>query len=216
MKCKSEYAGLKERELCEEPGEMLSSLDTSLPVIANDTVYRNRFCALCNGASESDIQSFAGQLVCPDGMGVYAYTISDLLEQLVNERRCNILFHFPQNTLDNIVFKSRCNVGFVRECNETGKWRQHDPDIERACKSYTHIYRGIYRNVFCYICNNEIDPFMKCSYDDITTSGGFVMGAFTAMLRFSDRIDETVVDSDDASRCKTDEIMDYFQVTCHM
>lgn len=57
---------------------------------------------------------------------------------------------------------------------------------------------------------------MKCSYDDITTSGGFVMGAFTAMLRFSDRIDKTVVDSDDASRCKTDEIMDYFQVTCHL
>lgn len=57
---------------------------------------------------------------------------------------------------------------------------------------------------------------MKCSFDDIDISGGFVMGTFTAMLRLADRVDETVVDSDDTSRCKRDEIMDYFQVTCLM
>lgn len=57
---------------------------------------------------------------------------------------------------------------------------------------------------------------MKCSFDDIDISGGFVMGTFTAMLRLADRVDETVVDSDDTSRCKGDEIMDYFQVTCLM
>lgn len=216
VKCKSEYMGLKERDLCEGQGAMLGSLDTSLPVIANGTIYRNRFCALCNGVSESGIQSFSGQLVCFGSMGIYAYTISNLLEQLINERRCNILFRFPQNTSANIVSKSRCNVGYVRECNVTGKWRQYDHEIEKACKSYTHIYRGIYRNVFCYICNNEIEPFMKCSFDDIDISGGFVMGTFTAMLRLADRVDETVVDSDDTSRCKGDEIMDYFQVTCLM
>lgn len=51
---------------------------------------------------------------------------------------------------------------------------------------------------------------MKCSYDDINILGGFVMGVFIVMLRFLDWIDEIVVDLDDVSCCKIDEIMDYF------
>lgn len=55
VKCKFEYVGFRERELCEELGEMFSFLDMLFFVIVNDIVYWNWFCVFCNGVFESDI-----------------------------------------------------------------------------------------------------------------------------------------------------------------
>ena len=209
VKCNTQFTVEKTKQLCEGQNATLDSLDFSRPVIANGTIYRNKFCALCNFALEHDIQPFNVQIMCPNGKGIYAYSVANLLNQLVSENRCNIMYYLP------FTFPAKtCFKGFIHECNVTGKWQHFDPHIEKACMSYTHVYRGIYRNVFCYMCNNNDDPFMKCSRNDIGGIGGFTMGSFTAMLHFTEDTDDGFIYRPD-NLCKRDEIMDSFMVGGH-
>lgn len=179
-------------------------------MFVNGTVYRNRYCALCNFVPESDIVPFQGQVKCPGTAGVYTSSITNLLQTLEDEKRCNILYYSPLNTY--AIMDNECNAGLVRECNVTGKWDHYDPDVEQACLSYTHVYQFYYKNVFCYMCNNEANPVMKCSSEDLGGGpGNLVLTSFTAMLSFSE-VQEETVESRKNQSCRKDEIFDIIQV----
>ncbi|XP_062616771.1 uncharacterized protein LOC134278470 [Saccostrea cucullata] len=211
--CKHNFAGKDMKDLCERPNVGLKSIDKFLPVFASGNAYRNRFCALCNDVSISNIIPFRGQVACPNATGVYASSVSNLLQSLEEERRCNLLFYLPPQAM-RFVTDLRCDIGFIRECNVTGKWRHYDPTVERACTSYTHIYRTMYRNVHCYMCNNEDTPFMKCSHRDLQPETGFTMGAFTAMLQFSSDVQNEDIESLDNNQCQQNEIKDVLRNVC--
>jgi hypothetical protein len=212
MKCHSNFTSREMQDLCQSQEAKEKSLTTLLPVFANGIVYRNRYCAVCNFVSESHIIPFQGQVACPSNTGVYATSIVSLLQTLESEKRCNIFYYNPKNV--NAIWSNGCNAsaGFIRECNVTGEWDYYDPDVEQACLSYTHVYKTFYRNVFCYMCNNATNPLMRCSEIIGGDDNGLRKGSFTALLRFSEEIQDETVDNPETQPCRKGEIFDIIQV----
>ena len=159
------------------------TLDQILPLTINETTYKNRHCAACNGAGIENGTMWTGQILCPNATGVTANSSTNLLRAMMKERACNMMY-YP------IGFKpmlTSCNKGVLRKCNVTGKWKTYDALIEKSCESYTHVYRGVYRNVFCFLCNEEgeDDLYMRCTNHDFAGNQQIKFGAFIALLKYS-------------------------------
>jgi len=130
-------------------------------------LYRNRFCAICNGLVEKDLSFF-------ETYGNFISLLTDftgtetLLDMVLKEKVYPIHFYNCDVKTGSYYSGVRCSIA-VSSCNQVGNWSEYDPDIERACHGYTNFfegpvsgYRGYFKNIFCYICNgfpvSEIKP----------------------------------------------------------
>jgi len=134
----------------------LSSLQYLPPVSLSDdpTVFKNVFCAQCHGFSKpTEIVPWEINIQCdPVATMIPTESISgldDLSAMLNKYEECNILFARPSGFDTNLP---TCEYGIDR-CNITGRWARYDELLERACLSYTSIYKNNYKNVHCALCN---------------------------------------------------------------
>ncbi|XP_046571825.1 uncharacterized protein LOC124279989 [Haliotis rubra] len=121
-----------------------------------------------------------------------------------------------QNKPRNISTRPCTVLDLISECNVTGIWQEYNSDIEAACHAYTHVFRDYYRNVFCYICNeNEIQlESIPMGGNRGGPIGGYVDApfvSFAAILQFEEESD---VESSSGEECSKGEYDDIFTNQC--
>ena len=194
--------------------EYTSDIDILIDIVpcygkASLDIYRNRFCAYCNGLSDKDIVFFEPELECT--MTPSIEEISDV-RQLLNLvlvggasswQSCNLKF---KHALDLPV--ESC-ISTQNRCNMTGHWANYSLEIEMACRSYSSLITyedTLFENIFCLICNGysvgTVAPLCHIFGDSQPFSGGIF--SFSGLLK----IEETGVETETFGICSHNELYD--------
>lgn len=204
--CSPSFSNSHIRSKCESEPTQNEHLDLSLftpvSVVNESDIYRNTYCATCNGRHESTFRTWKPQFQCSTGtpFDKIPLTQNELLLTMHEDNKCNIVFKDNQ-------YHPRCNWGVYTKCNMTGLWTKYDKAIDNACNSYTFVYMVNYRNVFCYMCNRDTQPKIGCTLKELEPiGGGYRMGTFSGLIRY--RSQETV----EKQRCSENYIYDDLQV----
>lgn len=121
-------------------------------------VYRNKYCALCNGEQEQDLVFFQAQVAGGKDWSFATLTESEVMKKALAEK--DMLIDFVPSDSQTVA---RCKV-LIDTCNVTGKWAKYDNLTERACRSYTSEIDG-YKNIFCMMCNGgSLNEFLCPTY----------------------------------------------------
>ncbi|GFR70704.1 hypothetical protein ElyMa_002079300 [Elysia marginata] len=130
---------------------------------------RNIFCAKCHSEGEK-LDEWSGRVKCVGSAGPLVsatHSQEDLYSKLVdpssvNSSTCELVYGRPSasdldpaKTRDG-TYTRLCNKvsnTLIDTCNASGVTRFRDANIEAACAMYESVFDGIYRNLFCYICN---------------------------------------------------------------
>ncbi|KAH3752096.1 hypothetical protein DPMN_186706 [Dreissena polymorpha] len=132
---------------------------------------------------------------------------------------CNVIFQIPNNTE---FYPETCQVK-INKCNLTTKWRDYDSFIDKACLSYTSIFKDKYKNVHCFLCNEHSDDTEFSAADTCLDFEYYEyeipwLISFTSLLDFSKDGDLTVDATEDESlshdSCGSDAVIDPFTNTC--
>lgn len=182
-------------------------LDLSLfiPVssLHTKTTYKNMYCAMCNLEKQENIADWKLQVACSTEIPFIKPPSNqiELLTMIRQYKTCNIYFY------DMLIDNSKCDWGQYTTCNQTGTWGHYDKVIDHGCNSYTSLYVGHYRNVFCFMCNQDEPPFMGCVPDDFKEDESSLFGTFTGLLRY--RIEPNTYR---LQQCRENEIYDTYEV----
>ena len=149
-KCES-TATDDEKELCENPASS-DMIDSLVPVNYFGKIYRNIFCANCNGISNDPyLTNWRLEIRCEETF--YVFPPPEKLLQTIKEERCNIFFRPPVT----VFVGDACNeqVYTISECNVTGLWAEYNETVDKACNSYVDVFNMTYKNYFCMLCNTN-------------------------------------------------------------
>ena len=99
----------------------------------------------------------------------------------VNTPDCDIRFH--SNSYEVLRQCSSVIHPVISSCNQTGFWEFYDEKIERACASFTAVVMKTYKNVFCYMCNHNLN-FATVQHDleQGSSSANIARVSFFALL----------------------------------
>ena len=189
--CKSSTTDPKIKDFCENPA-VDKGLDTLIPVTDYSGVdsntgvyYRNQYCVLCGNQTSFDkIKRWDMYIGCEEEV---SYTYENMY-QIFKERTCNVTF-----VSDFGPSPKSCVPYEIGTCNVTGRWNEYNETIERACHSFIDPYNFTYKNVFCFLCNEDntvpVDLWqcqqMSTSNDTAKESVAAVNVPFRAMLDLS-------------------------------
>ncbi|KAL4237353.1 hypothetical protein ACF0H5_002071 [Mactra antiquata] len=131
-------------------------------------IYRNRYCAICNGVEDEYLRQLNVLLTCED-TSVNLKTEHEAIQSAIDEDMCDLEFQSP----DGMNFEI-CTSAISR-CNVTGQWETYDPEIEKACLMYSlivNVNKTYYNNVFCAQCNGitNIEPLCQYNPFDMKTT----------------------------------------------
>ena len=128
-------------------------LDSVVPVTepVSNTHYKNKYCAYCNGVIKT-AYLISWQFLIYSNQYISKST-KDIISTVI-ETRGNMFFFPPAFVKVRHCFSSYT----IGACNVTGVWDRYDKDFVTACETYfdPYIHRDgtIYKNYFCYHCNN--------------------------------------------------------------
>ena len=198
-----------EKEFVDNVNFSENALDYILPVTIDGISYKNIYCAMCNVDDVSNAVKWTAEVKCYEVSMIWGSSIQNLLENVKKERRCNVLYYPFDVPYEQ--YPTPCDKGLIRTCNVTGKWQNYDAFIERACESYTHLYRRKYRNVFCFMCNtNDTDFYMQCTPSD-KEGEAELFGSFSAIMKYTpEAMDGDVTEED--KTCDSGHVYDSYQV----
>lgn len=140
-----------------------------LPCTSNSTfeVYRNQYCAICNGEQMADLVFFNPQVHVYRSDNTFIYSEAVLIEMTLTVSGYEVEFK-PLYEQEN--FTTSCEMT-IDTCNVTGMWGFYDDNVRHACEAYKSMvkYNKVgFNNVFCALCNgvnitevlcrNELDP----------------------------------------------------------
>ncbi|XP_053380877.1 uncharacterized protein LOC128549001 [Mercenaria mercenaria] len=196
---------------CSRPYTKDLKINFSLPVFSNKSllIFRNQFCAHCNGVAEEDIIFFHPVVSCETTeLLSQASSEKEIIELIFANETCDLSFGF----FDSRVQLQDCKYS-ISKCNVTGTWREYDIHLETACHLYESKFEHetyVFRNVFCALCNGMSLHTVTCEWfttlktDTFSFSGllnlDFDQGFSTASL------EESRLDQD--SSCKTFQLYD--------
>jgi len=157
-----------------------STLADMLPATTmDDGIYRNKYCALCQGVAEDDLQFWSAKLNCLDTVEFSMQSEDEILRQVFKSNTCDITF-----AVFGTVSLSTCTPT-INTCNVTGLWDKYDPVLEFKCHLYYSVYyRKLgydFQNVFCLQCNGFNVTSTTCL--EINKAGGSDSFAFSGLLR---------------------------------
>ena len=189
-KCPDNYSNNFIRESCEldpnYPSSRSDFLDFHLFVASETMVYRNKYCAICNEFYPNENNFFSTDIRCAGASRLHFSSINDLFLKLPSSD-CILVYNYPSNLNITVPFPS-CNWGYISQCNQTGKMTSYDTSLDYVCPSFTSVFNGTYRNVFCYLCNEPDAETTTCSYDDGMKPYNFL--SFTAVMDFNNNYEE--------------------------
>ncbi|GFO38210.1 G-protein coupled receptor mth [Plakobranchus ocellatus] len=181
--CPSDYNKSQIKKLCEEDHQ--PGADTTLDLIAKavdietNVLYYNKYCAQCNGVFTSS--QWDVTIHCVSYLSTYqATTMDQLLTYSLRSNSGCLVEQSPKRSdfssdllCDHIWFEEP-----IDRCNVTGLWSDYDEDVVHACQTvegrafrvrhepygYLNEPVGLYKNVFCAICNTRNYPrYGDCS-----------------------------------------------------
>ena len=127
-----------------------SPFDSFVPVTYSSVTYRNKYCAYCNGVSQTaDMKDWRIQINCDDSISL----TDDNFFAKMEEKNCSIYFLGPEETQ-----LQSCHKEYQYEistCNETGLWPYYNKSTDLACQSFIDPFNLTYKNYFCYLCNTD-------------------------------------------------------------
>ena len=150
---------VKTSKFCEDPYSTHDIL-INLPVTSKTTniTYKSRHCAECN--SDRNVIPWKWGVSCPrkDYAAVlskfnYLSEITDVV-RVANDTKCNIELSPEPDVHLSDLFKHP--DGYISTCNLTGTWDSFDKDVASSCDSNYINFDGVYKNIFCRICNPPI------------------------------------------------------------
>lgn len=191
------------------------NISVHLPVtnINTNVTYRNQFCAYCHGEKLTALSPWKSKLKCEATFRpvnpIVAKTSTEFLKEIYHASNCNLQFQ-PQR--EHLASAHWCSEPEFSHCNQTGLWQNYNSTIERACRTYTSLYRNNYKNVFCFICNHgdESNTQMQCDVTGLIIDRNehletFSFGSLYAELQFG--IDQMMTE------CPMSQIKDYVFVS---
>ena len=147
-KCKNNTTNGETKDKCEKP-RLDPTFDFIVPVTdaSSNVVYRNIFCAHCNGITDSsDLRIWDFELGCDDVLQLPEKNILSKMEEF----NCSIMFNPPVD-----LYLEYCSIPSysISRCNETGLWPVYDAMTDLACNAFMDPFNFTYKNYFCYACN---------------------------------------------------------------
>ena len=195
-------------------GESKESLEDFVWVTDSDTgrIYRNKFCAGCHGVTNFVLWDLSTDCsaVVNDASNFRS------VKTLPNE--CRLLVSPPK---DMKAMARMCLLPSVSSCNITGNWQtnMYDANIEEKCEASespfiesSRFLTRVYRNPFCYLCNNsplKVKADVCSDFRDLIHRG--VGSEFLALLDHR-VLRETPKERAKAERCAIDEVYEPIQV----
>ena len=191
--------------------ERVDSIDDLiwLSDVSSGEIYNNRHCAACHGVKE-----WRSWRIRTSSQNILRANFSNLADAIMSDE-CSIINELPEDE-EKDAEKFRCFLLEVSVCNETGLWKQYDAAIEAACLQYYNVpfiqyepaHHVIYKNVFCFICNQGESYLADeiCSWRVISKSN---VDSFTALIDF-EAVQRTMKTA--AERCAWDDIYDKYTV----
>ncbi|XP_045188125.2 uncharacterized protein LOC123546002 [Mercenaria mercenaria] len=189
-----------------------------LPVYSHSTlsVYRNKYCALCNGVQQKDIKFWKLMLKCGKDMYKDINSQSEVISLVFADTVCDLHYQKPYlNGLNTVQCESS-----ISRCNVTGNWNQYDPDIEAGCLIYRSEFFYMdkkYQNIFCVLCNAEIPGTNKCFYGEEGPPWSQDKLSFSGLLKLELTPASRHEDRDLASthsKCSVDQIFNPVTKNC--
>ncbi|KAK3608627.1 hypothetical protein CHS0354_042624 [Potamilus streckersoni] len=204
-KCPTDYSNLTTISNCEDVQRLLS-LEDYIPVTDAKLgfSYRNKYCAQCNNVNKVDWLYWIPIVKCDD---VFKQTSWSIVDDIWNSPLCNLVFNNPSGRTTEY-----CNT-VISECNITGMWRTYDTVVESACHAFTAVFNSTYRNLFCFLCNGEIE-INACPSWDIP----FHLYSFSAILNLQSNrfvtVKNDVTGDTDIHRCINNQVYDPYKAKC--
>ena len=124
-------------------------LNSVTPVTVQNLTFKNKFCAYCNGVSESEQMTYWDMEIGCDSS--ISPTDDDIYDQLVG-RNCTLNFKTPDEVFAIPCSEQRYSISV---CNTTGRWPMYNHAVELACQSFVAPFNRTYQNYFCYVCNTD-------------------------------------------------------------
>lgn len=149
----------------------ITSILDIVPCESNLTskVYRNKYCALCNGVLEQDITYFYIDIKDTRGYEDIIVNEAELIQMALTTNYVRINFI-------NATHQPSCKTA-IDVCNVTGKWEVYDYKSELACRLYrSEVFQSNkwYKNIFCAKCNGVLVTELFCRINrDYTSSFSF-------------------------------------------
>ena len=149
--------------LCEDPNATRASYKIVPPPVSDGStglVYRNKFCARCNGLQQSNEISWRIQLGCisvnGEGEVQTNFTINELL------KFCDVDYYYPPSSLSDPRGCERLPTGLITTCPEDSPM-----DLRENCTTFglnLVAYNGsVYANTYCAACWNVSIQNVTCS-----------------------------------------------------
>ncbi|CAH1794952.1 unnamed protein product [Owenia fusiformis] len=137
----------------------------------NGFLYKNVFCAMCNGLEQSDISFWQASIDCDELKEYKNRTLHDIIEQ--NKGTC--FFTYTHSEYSFTFCKraiSKCAKGIDRKLK---KKCQKKPISYTYAKDTSWFYK-VYKNEHCALCNNEELNNTRCQDPDSIGIIGFPFG----------------------------------------
>ena len=141
--------------------------------VDNRLVFRNKYCALCHGVTQYNNWKL-GIYDCGEGLDEMKTSTLTNMDQLIMEH-CKWFSFPPNNAVGN---ETRCFIAHYNKCNQTGQWDSYNETIELGCNLYKqpYFYKKrtailIFENVYCYLCNENVDFFLpeaECRIEELS------------------------------------------------
>ncbi|KAJ8314074.1 hypothetical protein KUTeg_008635 [Tegillarca granosa] len=111
--------------------------------------FKNRDCAICNNVHNFNTWNL--DISCSNRQfSITQYSSAEeIWDAIESDTSCTMKYD-PAD--DNGIKPCKLESNLVNKCNVTGIWKKYDRDIEWACEKYDQKF-GVFRNVFCYLCN---------------------------------------------------------------
>ncbi|XP_062588344.1 uncharacterized protein LOC134250022 [Saccostrea cucullata] len=125
----------------------------TLPPVASSTSwisYKNKYCALCH--NETNYLEWVLSFKCLVPTDINHRSSSDDLIAFAKSESCGIHFEHPDIGPHMKLCPTRYNK-IIGACNVSGTWLHYDDQIQTACQSGYEARYGIFKNIFCKICN---------------------------------------------------------------
>ncbi|KAK3102820.1 hypothetical protein FSP39_014141 [Pinctada imbricata] len=134
--------------------------------------FYNKYCAECNNVT--NYTSWTLDIDCNLFADFnFLSSLDDIIETAISRKCVFQAFHEIQGReiKEENCFDISENSILKTKCNETGEWRNFDPDIQRACESSLKTKFKVFKNVFCYMCNPSGQNFMEDIYETCNETG---------------------------------------------
>lgn len=172
--------------------------------ILNAENFRNKYCAYCNLIPDKILEKANVYLRCTEELPMSSE--HEIIKIALEGNVCDLAFQ-PSKYMQFHY----CNSLTISECNITGEWLSFDPDIVKACATYSapiQITKVYYKNVFCARCNGiEVDGMACERKTDITNPF-----AFSGLLKLETN-DYTEANVHGDTSCSENQIHDHIFVS---